>query len=490
MRGLSKVGKLLLASALFCSSAGLGVSSQLQNNATKDEIKSQQVFAPILEKAQDELHRIIDKVAPSVVTIFSYKEITIRQPIFPPGFDNFGKWLPPDFKNFLPFFNKPRVKKERALGSGFIFKVDKDWVYILTNNHVVTKAQKIIVKVGRLKEIKGILVGSDPKTDLAVIKIPRKDVPDAEKRVATLGDSSKVRVGDFVVAIGNPFGLEDTATFGIVSALHRRIGLDQYENFIQTQAPINPGNSGGPLVNINGEVIGINTAIIANAQGLGFSIPINLAKWVAKQLIEHGKVIRGWLGVIIQDLTPPVAEALGLNHGVIVLKVLPGSPAEKGGLQPGDIILAIDGKPVKDASQLQFTIMKTPPGKEITLTVLRGEKKINLKVKVGELPPNPTKLQQTIYYNLGLVLRNPTPEELKQYGAPYGVLVSNVYPGSPAALAGVKPGMLILRVNNVPIRSVSEFMKVVEELRKEGKPIVLFAKDTSGNFYVITVENY
>ena len=482
-----KLGSLLLAGAIFGSS--LGWSSQNLQGEVK--VNSSQVLAPVLSQAQSELHKIIDRVAPSVVTIFTYKEVKVVEPVIPPGFGDFWRNLPPDLRDFLPFFGQPKVKKEKALGSGFIFKVDKDWVYILTNNHVVSNAKKIVVKVGRLKEVEGTLVGGDPKTDLAVVKVPRKEVPDADKRVAKLGDSSKVRVGDLVVAIGNPFGLENTATFGIVSALHRRIGLDVYENFIQTQAPINPGNSGGPLVNIRGEVIGINTAIIANAQGLGFAIPINLAKWVAKQLIEHGKVVRGWLGVVIQELTPPVAEALGLDHGVIVTKVLPGSPAEKGGLQPGDIILEVNGKPVKSATELQFAVMKTPPGKEITLTVLRGDKKITLKVKVGRMPSEKElREQQAIYYNLGLVLRNPTEEELKQFRAPYGVLVSNVYPSSPAAEAGVKPGMLIVRVNNIPVKSVADFKRIVERLAKEKKPIVLFAKDLKGNFYVITIENY
>ena len=492
-----KLNSLLLVGALFAASIGWSSTTPTPKGVEKVDrngevqVQSPRVLTPVLSQAQSELHRIIDRVSPSVVTIFTYKEIKVVEPVIPPGFEDFWKMFPPDVREFLPFFGQPKVKREKALGSGFIFKVDKDWVYILTNNHVVSNAEKIVVKVGRLKEVEGELVGGDPKTDLAVVKVPRKEVPEADKRVAKLGDSSKVRVGDLVVAIGNPFGLENTATFGIVSALHRRIGLDIYENFIQTQAPINPGNSGGPLVNIRGEVIGINTAIIANAQGLGFAIPINLAKWVANQLIEHGKVIRGWLGVVVQELTPPVAEALGLDHGVIVTKVLPGSPAERGGLQPGDIILEIDGKPVKSATDIQLMVMKTPPGKEITLTVLRGDKKITLKVKVGRMPTQKElKEREAVYYNLGLVLRNPSEEELKQFNAPYGVLVGNVYPGSPAAQAGVKPGMLIVRVNNIPVKSVGDFKRIVERLAKEGKPIVLFAKDLKGNFYVITIENY
>ncbi|RTZ68297.1 MAG: serine protease, partial [Aquificaceae bacterium] len=334
--GTKSLAVILLGSSL------LGFA---QNPTLKEEVKTTPALTPVLSQAQEELHRIINEVAPSVVTIFTYKEVKVIEPFSPPGFDEFRKLLPPDLRDFLPFFGQPKVKKERALGSGFIFKVDDKWVYILTNNHVVAKAQKIVVKIGRLKEVTAELVGADPKTDLAVLKIPKKEVPDADKRVAKLGDSSKVRVGDLVIAIGNPFGLENTATFGIVSALHRRIGLDQYENFIQTQAPINPGNSGGPLVNIKGEVIGINTAIIAHAQGLGFAIPINLAKWVANELLTYGKVVRGWLGVVVQELTPPIAQALGLDHGVIVLKVIPGSPAQEGGLEAGDIILAINGKP-------------------------------------------------------------------------------------------------------------------------------------------------
>ncbi|RTZ57987.1 MAG: serine protease [Gammaproteobacteria bacterium] len=479
--GTKSLAVILLGSSL------LGFA---QNPTLKEEVKTTPALTPVLFQAQEELHRIINEVAPSVVTIFTYKEVKVIEPFSPPGFDEFRKLLPPDLRDFLPFFGQPKVKKERALGSGFIFKVDDKWVYILTNNHVVAKAQKIVVKIGRLKEVTAELVGADPKTDLAVLKIPKKEVPDADKRVAKLGDSSKVRVGDLVIAIGNPFGLENTATFGIVSALHRRIGLDQYENFIQTQAPINPGNSGGPLVNIKGEVIGINTAIIAHAQGLGFAIPINLAKWVANELLTYGKVVRGWLGVVVQELTPPIAQALGLDHGVIVLKVIPGSPAQEGGLEAGDIILAINGKPIKDATDLQFKIMKTPPGEEVTLTVLRGEKKLTLKVKIGELPERDKIAQKAIYYNLGLVLRNPSKEELQQYKAPYGVIVSNVYPGSPSAEAGIKPGMLIVRVNNLPVRSVEEFRKVVEKLAKNKKPIVLFLKDLEGNFFVATIENY
>ncbi len=488
---MRSVLKNLFVLAALTGTLSVGFS-QTQTQAVKKEertveVKAPKALTPVLEEAQKELHRIIDKVSPSVVTIFATKVVKINVPQLPPDFWNI---IPPELRKFFPIPGAPEEKVEKALGSGFIFKVDKDWVYILTNNHVVNDAKTVIVKVGKLREYKAKIVGTDPKTDIAVIKIPRKDVPDADKRVAKLGDSSKVRVGDLVIAIGNPYGLEDTATFGIVSALHRRIGLDQYENFIQTQAPINPGNSGGPLVNIKGEVIGINTAIIANAQGLGFAIPINLAKWVAQQLIEHGKVVRGWLGVVIQPLTPPIAEALNLTHGVIVMKVFPGSPAQKAGLQPGDIILAVNGKPINSVTQLQFAIMKTPPGHKVKLTVLRNGKKLELTVTVEQYPSKGELQQQTIYYNLGLVLRNATKQELQQYGVPYGVIVVNVYPGSPAAKAGIKPGMLIWKVNGLPVKSVEDFRKLVERFQKEGKPITLWVIGMNGEFNIVPINNY
>lgn len=257
-----------------------------------------------LKTFENELISIVDKVSPSVVTIFVVKEEKVASP-FPE--------MP------FPFFGpEPFVRRERALGSGVIVKYDPDKkiAYILTNAHVVENAVRVSVKIDRDISKRAKIVGIDKKTDVAVIKISTEGIPDIERRVAKLGDSDKLKVGQLVIAIGNPLGLERTVTVGVISALRRSIGITQYENFIQTDAAINPGNSGGPLVNTDGEVIGINTAIIANAQGLGFAIPINLAKWVMNQILKHGRVIRGWLGVVIQDITPGIAEAVGVKEGV------------------------------------------------------------------------------------------------------------------------------------------------------------------------------
>ena len=284
-----------------------------------------------------------------------------------------------------------------------------------------------------------------------------------------------------VIAIGNPYGLERTVTVGVVSALRRAIGITQYESFIQTDAAINPGNSGGPLVNIKGEVIGINTAILAEGQGLGFAIPINLAKWVADQLIEKGKVVRGWLGVVIQDITPEMAESLGVKEGVIIAQIMPGSPADKGGLRVGDIVVEIDGQRVGEVRELQFKIMRTPPGKEINMKVIREGKEIGLRVKVGEMPEDrQVGEQEQTQTDIGLMLRELTPEEEKRFGVK-GLLVVGVAPNSLAMQSGILPGDIILQVGNRPISSVKDFQQSIEALRQGAKSNVLLLIRRRGN---------
>ncbi|HIQ49362.1 MAG TPA: DegQ family serine endoprotease [Aquifex aeolicus] len=437
-------------------------------------------FSSVLEDLQDEITSLVEKVSPSVVTIFVIKEQRDMFPI---------PQIPFDF----PFKFKPFIRKERAVGSGVIVRYyeDKKIAYILTNAHVVKNAVRIIVKLDKYTERKGEIVGMDTKTDIAVIKISTKGIENFEKRLAKLGNSDELKVGQLVFAIGNPYGLERTVTMGVISALRRSIGITQYENFIQTDAAINPGNSGGPLVNIEGEVIGINTAIIAGAQGLGFAIPINLAKWVMEQIIAHGKVIRGWLGVMIQNITPDIAEALGIREGVLIAQVVPGSPAEKAGIKVGDIIIEVNGKKIKDARDLQFTIMKIKPGTKVTITVLRDGKKLNLKTVIGEYPEGKAETRgKATPENLGLLLRDLTFKEKQELGVPYGVLVEGIYPNSPAEYSGIQPGDVILKVNNHPIRSVREFFSLINKLRDLGKTkaLLLVRRGESNIFITLDLE--
>ncbi|MCX8075418.1 MAG: Do family serine endopeptidase [Aquificaceae bacterium] len=407
------------------------------------------VASNILAQFEQELTNLVEAVSPSVVTIFATQEtIGIDIPFFP--------------------FQLPHQER-RSLGSGVIVDYRKGKLYILTNSHVVQNSKFIKVRFDRQTEKRARLVGADPKTDVAVIEVDDKDIPNPASRIAKLGDSDKLKVGQLVIAIGNPYGLERTVTTGVISALKRAIGITQYESFIQTDAAINPGNSGGPLVNIKGEVIGINTAILAEGQGLGFAIPINLAKWVADQFIEKGRVVRGWLGVVIQDITPDMAENIGVKEGVLIAQVMPGSPADRGGLKVGDAVVEVDGKKVEDVREFQFKIMKTEPGKELNLKVVRDGREVSLKIRVGEMPEEKQvgEMEQT-QTDIGLVLRELTSEEEKRLGVK-GVLVVRVSPGSLAMQSGIQPGDIILRVGNKNTTTVKEVQEAIEALRSLGR---------------------
>lgn len=324
--------------------------------------------------------RVAERVTPSVVNISTVTTGKGRKPneLFHP----FGN--DPFFRDFFDRFfeGMPHRRQQTSLGSGLI--IDKTGL-ILTNNHVVKDADEITVKFSDNHEVKGKVVGTDPKTDLAVIRVPAKD----DLPVAVLGDSDALHVGEWAIAIGNPFGLDHTLTVGVVSATGRsEVGIATYENFIQTDASINPGNSGGPLLNIKGEVIGINTAIVASGQGIGFAIPVNMARKVMGDLVKKGKVTRGWLGVGIQRLTPELAKSFGVNpdDGILVGQVMPKGPAEAAGLKTGDLILSVDGKPVKDPRQLQTMIAEADIGKTMVLSIVREKEKRTVKVQVGEMP--------------------------------------------------------------------------------------------------------
>ncbi len=441
-------------------------AQQVQKIDTSPQPPQQQskpvVSSQVLFQFEQELTAIVEAVSPSVVTIFATQEVSGIEFPFP-----------------FPFQIPPQER--RSLGSGVIIEYKKGKFYILTNSHVVQNARAIRVRFDRHTEKRARIVGTDPKTDVAVIEVDDKDIPNPESRIARLGDSDKLRVGQLAIAIGNPYGLERTVTVGVISALRRTIGITQYESFIQTDAAINPGNSGGPLVNIKGEVIGINTAILAEGQGLGFAIPINLAKWVADQLIEKGKVTRGWLGIVIQDITPDMVESLGVKEGVIIAQIMRGSPADKGGLKVGDIVIEVDGQKVSEVRELQFNIMRTEPGKDISMKVVREGKEISLKIRVGELPEDKQVGEaEQGQADLGLALRNLTQEEEARLGTK-GIFVVRVLPNSLAMQSGIFPGDIILQVGNRPVSNVREFQENIDALRQAGRESALLLIRRRGN---------
>ncbi|MGW8312809.1 MAG: DegQ family serine endoprotease [Desulfuromonadales bacterium] len=402
---------------------------------------------------------------PAVVNISTAKTITQRQlPNMGPGtpFDEF----------FNRFFNgHPNAPhKQRSLGSGFIISQDG---YILTNEHVVDGADEITVKLGDGRTFQATVKGADQKLDLALLKVEAKgDLP-----VASFGDSDELKIGEWVMAIGNPFGLEQTVTAGIVSAKGRVIGAGPYDDFIQTDASINPGNSGGPLFNSAGQVVGINTAIVAGGQGIGFAIPINAVKEILQQLRTSGHVTRGWLGVSIQQMTPDLAKSFGLedNRGALVAEVIKDSPAEQAGLQRGDVILTFDGHEVNDMHDLPRLVAATPVDKLVKLQVLRDGKTRDVKIKIGKLAEDssgtPSTAGESEHDRLGLSLQNLDNATAQQLGIDAntaGVLVTAVKPDSPAGDAGVQPGDLIMEVNGRQTEDLQAFQKATADTPKSG----------------------
>jgi serine protease Do len=392
---------------------------------------------------------------------------------------------------FTPQQQMPRQEREHSLGSGVIVSTEG---YILTNNHVVEGADEIKVTLADKREFKGRVIGTDSRTDVAVVKVEAKDLP-----VLVLGDSSNVKVGDFALAIGNPFGLNQTVTMGIVSATGRgNLGIEDYEDFIQTDASINPGNSGGALVNVNGELIGINTAILAGDgggnQGIGFTIPINMARQVMEQILKHGKVVRGYLGAWIQPVTPQIAKSFGLSppRGALLGDVDPGGPAGKSGLQRGDIVLEMDGKPVTDTQEFRLKIAMSQPGTTIKLKVFHNGKERDVAVVLRELPAkaesNRSAGGRPSAALQGLSVDELTPQIAKQLGLPpktFGVVVTGVEPGSPAEEATLRRGDVIQEVGHKPVHNVQEFINAVDQL---GKQSVLLLINRGGNTLYIVLE--
>jgi serine protease Do len=390
-------------------------------------------------------------------------------------------------KDFFDHFfgrRSPHEYKQNGLGTGFI--IDKDG-FIVTNNHVAQDADMIKVVLKDKREFDARVVGRDPQTDLALLKIDAKeDLP-----VVHLGSSDKLQVGEWVAAIGSPFGLEQTVTAGIVSAKGRVIGSGPYDDFIQTDASINPGNSGGPLINMNGEVVGINTAIIAGGQGIGFAIPIDLASNIIQQLKTNGEVTRGWLGITIQDLKGDLAEYYKLKDksGVLVDEVIPGDPADKAGIKPHDIIVDVNGEKVVTSRELTATIAKLTVGDKATLTVFRDGKQRRFDVEIGKRPltladagkPRPEKETE-----FGLQVADLTPEMARRLNVANdrGVVVLSVNANSKAEKAGIQRGDLIKEVNRQGVESVGEFKKLIHSY-KDGEGIDLLVKRMSAGYVVV-----
>jgi serine protease Do len=425
---------------------------------------------------------LVKRVGPEVVNISTTK--VIKRGPMPRPFGNEGPWrefFGDDF--FERFFGQmPRERKQRSLGSGVI--IDPQKGYILTNNHVIAGADEITVRLDDGKEYNAEVVGRDPKTDLALIRT--KVALDVEVG-APLGDSDKIEIGEWVMAIGNPFGLERTVTVGILSAKGRVIGAGPYDDFLQTDAAINPGNSGGPLFNMKGEVIGINTAIVASGQGIGFAIPINMAKELLPQL-EKGKVTRGWLGVSIQEVTDDIAKSFKLKDakGALVAEVMEGTPAQQGGMERGDIITSFDGKEVETPNDLQRIVANTSPDKGVKVKVIRDGKIKTLTVKVGTMPEEITETEKAITTDLGLTVQTLTPDLAEQFNwsrDEKGVLITGVDPSGSGAEAGLRRGDLIKEIDRQNVESTEDYSRIVGKAKK-GESLLFLIKRGTRTFYI------
>ena len=432
--------------------------------------------------------QVAQKAMPAVV--FIQVERRVESEVSPFGYNNPFDLFGEDFfeRFFGPRFpesQRPREYREQGQGSGFI--VSKDG-YILTNHHVVGEADRITVTLADNREFEAELIGADAKSDVAVVKIKGDDFP-----VLPIGDSDRLAVGEWVIAIGNPFGLTHTVTVGVVSAKGRsHMGITDYEDFIQTDAAINPGNSGGPLLNLDGEVVGINTAIFSRSggyMGIGFAIPIQMATHIQNQLINTGKVTRGYLGVNMQDLTQDLAQSFGLDEtdGVLVSSVMPGTPAEEAGLKSGDVMVEFDGTAVTDTNQLRNLVARTPVGSEVTVKVIRDNKPRAFTVKIGELPDKvPASAEDAdVLEQVGFTVQDLTEALAYQLGyeGQEGVIIADVEPGSQADGVGLSPGTLIHQVNRQTVRNTAEFMQALRT-SEQSNHVLLLVQDRRGTRFV------
>src|SRR3984893_18158564 len=468
-RFLRKSQAVALGLALAAGAGGYAIARVTPSVAAAGHVRASLKLAdPSEGPSKMGFAPVVKQVLPNVVNISSSK--VVRTP-------NQFEGMPTD-PFFQQFFGKrfgpgpevPKQRREQSLGSGVIVSPEG---YLLTNNHVVDGATDVKVTLSDKRELKAQIVGTDPKTDVAVLKLEGSKFP-----AITLGDSSKVQVGDYALAIGDPFGVGQTVTMGIVSAKGRgNLGIEDYEDFIQTDAPINPGNSGGALVNDRGELVGINTAILSHGsggnEGIGFAIPINLARDVMGQILDHGKVTRGYLGVVVQPITPAMAKALGQTElkGALVGVVSPRGPAQLSGVERGDVILEINGKVVNDSNELRNTVAMMQPGEAVQLKISRNGSTRDISVKLGELPVSKQEAQNQPEGASkdaleGVSVESLNAETAKQLELPEstkGVVVTGIDPSSPKAESGLRKGDVIQEVNHQRVHNVAEFEQAMHK---------------------------
>jgi serine protease Do len=485
---MKKISFLVLILIALILGYLLGERANLFSNKPSSPAYTYNIRVPELFSGKSSSFSDIVKVISPVVANISTKKTVSNKNTSP-----FSRFFDVPFQDLLEPFDRPRKWEEQSLGSGVV--VSSDGI-IITNYHVVEKADEIKVTLYDQQNYTGEIIGKDPKTDLAIIKISAKNLP-----AINWGDSDGLQVGEFVLAFGNPYSLGHTVTMGIVSALGRaNVGIADYEDFIQTDAAINPGNSGGPLVNIKGELIGINTAIFSRTggyQGIGFAVPSNMAKSVMTQLIKDGKVTRGWLGVTIQNLTPELAKEFGLKKsaGALVTEIFKGSPAEKAKLKRGDVILELNDKHINNVESLRNVVSQSKVGGTIKLKVLRDGKTINISVLIAEFPQEVVQAIPGVHDEnaaendsalAGFNAMELTREIAKQLGlskSEKGVVIVKVDSFSPAEDAGLKKGDVIQEINKKRIQKLEDFNKIVNNLRG-GDTALLFINRNGNKFYI------
>ncbi len=485
-RRIGRAVAIALVTIALTVGFGYGVSKAVKGN---EPAVSKASGVPIMVPGN--FTELAEKARPSVVNIQTVRTFKGDGRVFRHFFGNpFGKGNPFGGQDpFEEFFGprggngSPEDFRQKSLGSGFV--IDGDG-YIVTNNHVVEGANEIKVKLADGKEFDANVVGRDPKTDLALIRIKGA----SGLTPIHMGSSDELKVGSWVVAIGSPFGLEQTVTAGIVSAKGRIIGSGPYDNFIQTDASINPGNSGGPLINMKGEVIGINTAIVASGQGIGFAIPIDTARSVIAQLKGNGRVTRGWLGVSIQEITPALASSFGLKDkkGALVADVVKDGPADKAGIAQGDVIVEFDGKEIASSNDLPRIVAVTPVGKDVAVKLLKNGKTVVRNVKITRMEDSVAEAARAPRENkVGITVQQITPEIARtlQLRNRAGVVVTSVEPGSPAEEAGIARGDVISEVNRVPVKDVGSFLKKMEQ--EGGQKSILFLVHRKANSIYVVV---